>query len=395
MGKRILLLMLIPLFLTNMEINAQVGIGTETPAKSAILDVTSTDKGALLPRVTLTSSTMDLDNVAGQEKGLLVYNLGGTLSEGYYFWNGSEWMVFDSSTAIAPEIESLVCASATLSPAGYQENKPYTGNLRVPYTGGNGGSYQPGAPITVHGLTFTLRAGKLEFGHGELVFSVTGTPDTSTEFPLNLTSTEIPFLKNGQDCQVTITNQIAADVKTIAYVGPLAYTTDNGRAGYHWVGHTPDGKWSVRCFVPTGLAFSQVNLQLRYNGSDSDPSTKDIISNTSYFWGAVGTTQNNQVRYPKNQWAGYNGSLAALVNATGQTSTNFPAWHDPAVYEGGMPEYRYYHWSDYDPTSKVFYTMEFMMASTTPTGLANGTNCPSGTCGGTKVFFHIRQITAP
>ena len=269
------------------------------------------------------------------------------------------------------------------------------GNLKVPYTGGNGGSYQPGSAITVHGLTFTLRAGKLEYGNGELVFSITGTPDTNTDFQLDLTDAEIPFLQSGQECSVTITNQTAADVSSLAYTGPLSLTTDNGRTGYHWVAHTPDGKWSVRCFVPQGSAFSLVNLQLRYNGSDSDPATKDIISNTSYFWGAVGTTQNNQVRYPKNQWAGYDGSSAALVTAIGQTSANNPAWHNPAVYEGGMPEYRYYHWSEYDPTYKTFYTMEFMMATTTPTGTANATTCPDGTCSGTKVFFHIRKITAP
>ena len=38
-------------------INAQVGIGLETPASSAMLEVTSTNKGVLYPRVELTSTT--------------------------------------------------------------------------------------------------------------------------------------------------------------------------------------------------------------------------------------------------------------------------------------------------------------------------------------------------
>lgn len=376
------------------------GIGITTPNAYSMLDVVADNKGILAPRVNLASTTYDLNadsdgNVSNQPQGLLVYNTGTTLPKGYYYWNGTEWLVFDSSTVIPGEIGSLVCASATLSPGGYKTGVPYLGNLKVPYIGGNGGSYQPGNSVTLHGLTFTLRAGKLEYGEGEMVFSVVGTPDTNSDFLLDLTQAQIPFLAAGQDCQATITNQTSADIKTLAFAGPLVATTDNGRQGYHLVATTPDGKWSVRCFLPNSSQFADVNLQLRYNGSASDPATKDVISNTAYFWGGVGSTQNNQVRYPKNQWAGYNGSTASLVTAVGQTASNFPTWHDPGVYAGGMPEYRLYHWSEADPTYKTFYTMEFMMASTTPSGIANTTNCPSGTCGTTKVFFYLRQITAP
>lgn len=393
--RKILLLFISCLF-TTAFVYPQAGIGTEDPDASSLFEVKSLNKGVLLPRVVLTSIDMDLDGETGQEAGLLVYNTGGVLTEGYYFWNGSEWRVFDSSTAVAPAIEELLCASASITPAGYKSSQPYTGNLRVAYTGGNGGSYQPGTPVTVHGLTFTLRAGKLEYGHGELIFSVTGTPDTNNDFQLALTSAEIPFLQSGQECTATITNQTTADISSLAYVGHLSLTNDDGRTGYHWVAHTPDGKWSVRCFVPQGNTFASSNLQLRYNGSDSDPATKDIISNTAQFRGGLGSTQNNQARYPKNQWAGYNGSLATLVTADGQTASNFPSWHTPSVYLGGLPEYRIYTWSEYDPTYKTFYTMEFMMSTTgTPTTLANTSTCPDGTCTGTKVFFYMRQITAP
>ena len=47
-------LLIVGLFLTS-QIFAQTGIGTTTPHASAKLDVTSTDKGFLPPRVTLTS----------------------------------------------------------------------------------------------------------------------------------------------------------------------------------------------------------------------------------------------------------------------------------------------------------------------------------------------------
>lgn len=77
---------------------AQVGIGTATPHSSAQLEVNSSSKGFLPPRVALTAT-----NVAGPisapEPGLLVYNTatagnGATaVSPGFYFWGtGSAWV---------------------------------------------------------------------------------------------------------------------------------------------------------------------------------------------------------------------------------------------------------------------------------------------------------------
>jgi hypothetical protein len=66
--------------------NAQnVGINSDgsAPDASAMLDVSSTSKGFLAPRV---ASTADVANPA---TGLLVYQTGGT--PGYYYYNGSAW----------------------------------------------------------------------------------------------------------------------------------------------------------------------------------------------------------------------------------------------------------------------------------------------------------------
>lgn len=68
---------------------AQVGIGTTTPDPSAMLDVTSTDKGAIFPRVSLSSNT-DIVTIPNPAAGLLVYNTGtsGLTYLGYVFWDG-------------------------------------------------------------------------------------------------------------------------------------------------------------------------------------------------------------------------------------------------------------------------------------------------------------------
>lgn len=56
--------------LMSVSASAQVGINTETPAESAALDVTSTDKGFLPPRMT----TAQRDAISNAVEGLVIYN---------------------------------------------------------------------------------------------------------------------------------------------------------------------------------------------------------------------------------------------------------------------------------------------------------------------------------
>lgn len=65
--------------------NAQVGIGTPTPHSSAQLDITATNKGLLIPRLTQAQVTA----IASPATGLLVYQTNGTA--GYYYYNGTAW----------------------------------------------------------------------------------------------------------------------------------------------------------------------------------------------------------------------------------------------------------------------------------------------------------------
>lgn len=60
--------------LVTITIKSQVGIGTATPDPSSILELSSSDKALILPRVSLTSTT-DITTVTNPVKGLLVYNL--------------------------------------------------------------------------------------------------------------------------------------------------------------------------------------------------------------------------------------------------------------------------------------------------------------------------------
>lgn len=186
--------------------SGSVGIGTSLPNPSAILELNVENggkKGFLGPKVALASST-DQTTISSPARGLLVYNLGtgGLTTEGYMYWNGSEWIKFSTRSSVSPTISALQCTTAYLNPKSYTAGVPYTGTLIVPYTGGNGGSYSGGTAIAstgVTGLTATLQQGDLEYGTGQLVYNITGTPSQSSP---ELATFTIDF--GGQSCSASV-----------------------------------------------------------------------------------------------------------------------------------------------------------------------------------------------
>ncbi|MBD2757163.1 hypothetical protein [Spirosoma validum] len=83
---------------------AQVGIGTITPDPSAQLDVVSSSKGLLPPRVTSTAS------VTGTlAEGLLVYQTTG--AQGYYLYTQGGWQKLSTATEVTSAINSVTSAA--------------------------------------------------------------------------------------------------------------------------------------------------------------------------------------------------------------------------------------------------------------------------------------------
>ena len=95
---------------------AQTGIGTTSPDASAKLEVSSTNKGFLPPRVTLTSGT-DNTTIPNPATGLLVYNTGNNsgLVAGYYYWNGSGWATIATASGCGSFAASFLRGSRTAS----------------------------------------------------------------------------------------------------------------------------------------------------------------------------------------------------------------------------------------------------------------------------------------
>ena len=84
---------------------AQVSIGTPTPHPSAALEINSTTKGFLLPRMT-EAQMIEIDNAI---EGLMVY-CSDCSKKGIYVFNGSEFteITIDNSESILSELEGLI-----------------------------------------------------------------------------------------------------------------------------------------------------------------------------------------------------------------------------------------------------------------------------------------------
>jgi hypothetical protein len=92
---------------------------------SSMLDIKSTSKGLLIPRVTLTAVLTNASPVSSPATGLLVFNEGANQPIGFYYWNGSAWTALTGGSA--PD------GSETKINAGTAIEKTGTGTTGNPY----------------------------------------------------------------------------------------------------------------------------------------------------------------------------------------------------------------------------------------------------------------------
>ncbi len=103
MTKQALLSVLLILFAYAAYPQVMVADISGEPDGSAMLEISSSSKGLLIPRVQITDVDSDLNPVENPATGLLVFNTGTTEVEaGFFVWTGDKWaqMVDSESTMI-------------------------------------------------------------------------------------------------------------------------------------------------------------------------------------------------------------------------------------------------------------------------------------------------------
>lgn len=101
---------------------AQVKVGNNPTVinSNSILELESTNKGFLPPRIALNNSAVVTPLTGTVPAGMLVFSSGGTLPDGYYYWNGTQWklvataelnVVTKTATTTLLKTETMVLAS--------------------------------------------------------------------------------------------------------------------------------------------------------------------------------------------------------------------------------------------------------------------------------------------
>jgi hypothetical protein len=81
--------------------HTQVGIGTSTPHASSILDISSSSKGLLIPRMTSAQRSA----ITSPSEGLMVYQTDG--SKGIWIYIGNDWKIAFVSMTLGATSNSI------------------------------------------------------------------------------------------------------------------------------------------------------------------------------------------------------------------------------------------------------------------------------------------------
>lgn len=84
------------LLLGTQTVHAQQGFGTDKPARSAAVDIQSSKRGLLIPRVDLVEITNGVTPINTPAQSLMVYNekKQNDVAPGYYYWDTDRWVRF-------------------------------------------------------------------------------------------------------------------------------------------------------------------------------------------------------------------------------------------------------------------------------------------------------------
>ncbi len=214
--KRPLFLLLFILTLTTAS--AQVGIGTTTPDASAILDITSTEKGFLPPRLT----SAERAAITTPAQGLMIYNIDAKCLEVY---NSTAWL-------------SLCGSEGTLGGGGgtctstvngvYVDGQPLTSTetVELEITVDTGGPYNI-TTNTVNGYSFSASGSFTTAGTKTVTLVGSGEPiaQGTDNFTVSYNGSTCDFSVTTSDVGVLNFDRTSTTDGTVTFTGDYASVT--------------------------------------------------------------------------------------------------------------------------------------------------------------------------
>ena len=134
---------------------AQVGVNTSTPNSSSLLDIQSTTKGLLVPRLTNTQ----MNAVTSPATGLTIYN---TDASSLYVFNGLTWNSKEDRIAayandgVAIQLDNLKIQLSTNTSERSMQIATVSGTIQI--SGSSSNVYPASSPVTSGGVSGTQTA---------------------------------------------------------------------------------------------------------------------------------------------------------------------------------------------------------------------------------------------
>lgn len=270
------------------DMKAQVGIGTTTPNASSMLDITSTNSGLLIPRVALTS-TSDVATIASPVTSLLVYN-SGFLPHGYYYWNGTLWVLLATGNNTG---WSLTGNSGTSSLTNFLGT---TDDIDVAFKRNGLAAGKIGATSTSFGLAAAKEntaAGTTAFGFNALAANTTAVGNTAVGY-------------------TALANSTAANNTAVGYGAGDALTTVNNTAiGFNALGAAAGAQNTAVGSGALAVNTAPGNTAIGFN-SLSGISAGASTNNVAVGSGALGAASGPFVTVSDNTMVGYQAGAAIV-----------------------------------------------------------------------------------
>jgi hypothetical protein len=224
------------LILTSISIYAQVGIGNISP--QGALDVSSTNEGLLIPRVTLTNTTTA--TILTPTKSELVYNTAtaGDVTPGYYYWEttptvaSDRWVRLVSGTL--SNNWSITGNTGTTAGTNYigttdaqdlRFKTQGTDRLNISNTNGQLQSYYAGTAVApAYSWNSDPDTGMMELGSDILGFSTNGIERVkmnTTETVVNDAQNNYDFRIEGDNTQYALFSDASSDAIAFGSTGNL------------------------------------------------------------------------------------------------------------------------------------------------------------------------------
>jgi hypothetical protein len=286
--------------------NAQnIGINATgaAPDNSAILDVASTNKGMLLPRINLLSTT-DVATITAPTTSLLVYNTNagitgiGANGIGYYYWNGTNWVkliIFGAAND-----HDWYKTNTTTAPTSINDSMFHIGFIGI-------GNNNPKHPLQVNTTV------------ADTVVSITTATNNSnnkTALQINVNSTGNAFDENGVNVDITSDTYLNK-----AYAANIVKNASNGEClgASYTVSGSGFGSETGTSFISNSTGSS-----VRYGTRNIFGSLNagSAYGSSNFFYGvgssgiyAVGTNNNFDTRafFKKGIYNSFNGTDSGFI----------------------------------------------------------------------------------